>query len=82
MKLEDLKIRAEAKKKLYKRAKGKQLKVWEYIEYLMDFEDMQHIDEISKALCLADSRGFSLKQIVHLSVLFTLMKQLDRDYYF
>lgn len=81
VKLEEIKVRPGTKRNLIKRARAKKLKVWEYIEYLMEFEDMQHIDEIARGLRQVDSLGFSLKQLVHLSVLFSLMKQLDRDYY-
>lgn len=53
----------------------------EYIKYLVEFERMDHIDDLIRQMRRADTRGFNVRQIVHLSVLFTLMKKFDRDYH-
>lgn len=56
------------------------MQVWQYLEYLVEFETMKHIDDVARQLRRADSKGFNLRQIIHLSVLYTLMKQFARDY--
>lgn len=80
LKTEPLHVKPQTAKLIKQEAKERKMKVCDYLEYLVEFEDMEHIDDVARRLRVKDSQGFNLIQIVHLSVLYTLIKQFARDY--
>ena len=65
---------------LKKQAAARNQSLNEYLDYLGEFHEMKHLDDVITQLRKAENAGFSLRQIVHLSVLYTVLKQYSREY--
>lgn len=48
----------------------------DYIAYLQEFYDMQHLDDLPTRLTRAANYGFNLQQIAHFSVLRTIVDSI------
>jgi cobalamin biosynthesis protein CobT len=73
-------VSKEVRERIKEGARRKGLSVVDYMEYLVEFEELGRIDEVIDNLKRVERGGFSLKQLVHLSVLYTVMKRLAREY--
>jgi energy-converting hydrogenase A subunit M len=56
------------------------IEVEEFIKYLYEFYDMQHLDDLIGRIRRAEMRGFNFVELAHLSVLYSVMKRFNMKY--